>query len=365
MKAKKIILPFLFCATVVCADTITVTSLDDSGSGTLRDAIMNAQNGDTIDFDSSLSGTILLESALPTITLDDITILGPSDNSITIDGNSQYRIFTVQANPFKASNLNFNHGADAAKGGAVFVNSGYYANLTDVVITPAAGSVGENALYVDTSGVLDITDVTFTSADSSQAYLNAGSLNIKSNVPLEYIVDGVGGGQISKFGDSSATVSPPPSVTVDYYLIASNGSLSFTGSSVDSAVVLSSGELQGNFEVSDVANLGSLMPGDASSFGTINFTGDYISVGGETKIKVDPSSSSDLVFAGGNIYLFFSALTIVPASGTYTQGTVFTILTTDGGANGTFDTVSLGGLDAQVNYNANSIEIEILNDTTI
>jgi hypothetical protein len=365
MKATKFILPFLLSAAFVCADTITVTSLDDSGSGTLREAITNAQSGDTIDFDSMLSGTIVLGSALPVISVDYLTITGPLDNSITIDGDSQYQIFNVQADPFTVSNLNLTNGADTNQGGAVFVNAAFYAYLTDVVITPAMGTDGENALYADADGVLDVTDVTFTSADASQVYLNAGTMNVTSNSPLEFIVDGVGGGQIVKYGSSSAAISPPTSVTADYYVTASNGILSFNGASVDSAVALSGGELQGSFDLSDVANLGVVMPGDANNFGTMNFSGDYIAVGGETKIKVDASPGSDLIFAGGDIYLFSSSLTILPASGMYTQGTIFTIITTDGGINGTFSTVSLGGLDAQVNYNSNSIEIEILNDTTI
>jgi hypothetical protein len=365
MKGINFILPFLLSAAFVCADTITVTSLADSGSGTLRAAITDAQSGDTINFDSTLSGTIVLGSALPAISVDYLTITGPMDNSISIDGDSQYQIFNVQANPFTVSHLNLNNGADANQGGAVFVNSAFYAYLTDVVITPAMGSSGENALYVDAEGVLDVTDVTFTSASASQVYLNAGTMNITSHSPLEFIIDGVGGGQIVKYGNSSAAISPPTSVTSDYYLTASNGILSFTGTSMKSTVTLSGGELQGRFDLSDIANLGVVMPGDANNFGTMNFSGDYISVGGETKIKVDASPSSDLIFVGGDVYPFSGSLTLLPASGTYTQGTIFTILTTDGGINGEFSSVSLGGLDAQVNYNSNSIEIEILNDTTI
>ena len=43
--------------------TITVTTNADSGEGTLRNAIASAADGDTIKFDSSLSGeTIALTS---------------------------------------------------------------------------------------------------------------------------------------------------------------------------------------------------------------------------------------------------------------------------------------------------------------
>src|SRR3989441_11849736 len=40
--------------------TLTVTSSADSGPGSLRQAIADARPGDTIDFDSSVTGTITL-----------------------------------------------------------------------------------------------------------------------------------------------------------------------------------------------------------------------------------------------------------------------------------------------------------------
>ena len=46
------------------AATITVTSLSDSGAGSLRQAISDAAAGDTIDFDNTLSGTISTTSTL-------------------------------------------------------------------------------------------------------------------------------------------------------------------------------------------------------------------------------------------------------------------------------------------------------------
>jgi hypothetical protein len=46
------------------ATTITVTNTNDSGPGSLRQALVDSQDGDTIDFDPSLKGqTISLTSA--------------------------------------------------------------------------------------------------------------------------------------------------------------------------------------------------------------------------------------------------------------------------------------------------------------
>ena len=75
------------------AATYTVTNTDDSGGGSLRQAILdaNANSGaDIIDF--SVSGTITLNSAFPHVT-DSLTITGPGAASLTVDGNSNQLFF--------------------------------------------------------------------------------------------------------------------------------------------------------------------------------------------------------------------------------------------------------------------------------
>ncbi len=81
---------FTLASTLVShAATIIVTNLDDSGAGSLRQAIIDAGDGDDIDF--SVSGTIPLESQ---IEIDkSLTING--GGNIILDGQSASRIFLV------------------------------------------------------------------------------------------------------------------------------------------------------------------------------------------------------------------------------------------------------------------------------
>src|SRR6187200_1669864 len=73
----------------------TVTTLDDSGTGSLRAAIedANANGGGTISFAPGLTGTIGLASDLPEIT-ESVTITGPGATSVTVDANG-FRAFYV------------------------------------------------------------------------------------------------------------------------------------------------------------------------------------------------------------------------------------------------------------------------------
>jgi hypothetical protein len=75
--------------------TITVLNNADSGSGSLRDTIAAAQNGDTIIFDSSLEGqTITLTSGELALN-QNLDIEGPGPDQLAISGNDASRVFRV------------------------------------------------------------------------------------------------------------------------------------------------------------------------------------------------------------------------------------------------------------------------------
>ena len=77
------------------AVSYTVTNTNDSGAGSLRDAIANAASGDIINFDPSLSGqNISLASTLNfsrNVTIDGSSLSSP----ITISGNNAVRVFYI------------------------------------------------------------------------------------------------------------------------------------------------------------------------------------------------------------------------------------------------------------------------------
>lgn len=78
------------------AATLTVGNTDDSGSGSLRQAMIDAAEGDTIEFSASATGTIVLLSPLPQIVAD-LSIEGPGADVLTISGAMNVRPFSVAA----------------------------------------------------------------------------------------------------------------------------------------------------------------------------------------------------------------------------------------------------------------------------
>jgi hypothetical protein len=100
------------------ATQLTVTSLADSGAGTLRDRIAAASPGDTIQF--GLSGTITLNSEL--VLSKNLRINGLTADSLKISGNNHSRVFNVTSGSAQIYNLTIADGRVAGTNGLAGLN---------------------------------------------------------------------------------------------------------------------------------------------------------------------------------------------------------------------------------------------------
>jgi hypothetical protein len=91
----------LWAGTPVSATTHTVTNLNDSGPGSLRNTIATSVGGDSINF--SIAGTILLTSGELGVGRD-LTIIGPAAG-LTVSGNNSSRVFDIVGGTVVISNL--------------------------------------------------------------------------------------------------------------------------------------------------------------------------------------------------------------------------------------------------------------------
>lgn len=98
--ALLIILQFFY--TTASAATFTVTNTNDTGAGSLRQAISNTLTSpgpDQITFDPSLDGQIITLVSGPLVISGEVTIDASSlPNDITISGDNQFRVVYIEPN---------------------------------------------------------------------------------------------------------------------------------------------------------------------------------------------------------------------------------------------------------------------------
>jgi hypothetical protein len=168
------------------AATFTVTNTADSGAGSLRQAIIDANDAaggglHSIDFTAAAAGTITLSSALPLIT-SSVTIDGGS--SVTVDGASAHRAFFADTGSnVTIENLTIQNtlgqGGDDADG--AFSAGG------------GGGGLGAGgAIFVNNGAVVVVENVTYANNDAQGG--NGGDSHDPNTVSPFFAGGGGGGG---------------------------------------------------------------------------------------------------------------------------------------------------------------------------
>lgn len=167
----------LFFAPVARAATFTVTNTNDSGAGSLRQAILDAAAAagpDTIGFQTGLTGTITLNS---TLTINhDVMITGPGSGSLTINKNNAccttYSLFTITGGTVAISGIKFT-GFNAD--GAIIKQTGGTTTLTNTLTT----LTGNTAMNVKGGAILNIVDSSITNSTGElPIYVEDSTLNL-------------------------------------------------------------------------------------------------------------------------------------------------------------------------------------------
>jgi len=331
----------LLATSRVHATTITVDTLADTGSVddavcSLREAILSsnanadvnpgfaachdgaAYGADTIRFD--VSGTILLASALPTLTdSSETTILGDTDGDsdldVNVSGASLYQPFSVAAGGIAhLMSIGILNGHNALDGGGL-LNAGILQITRCLLSTNTSDGDGGGIL---TSGALAILDTTLTGniagSDGGAVYNQGGTLIIRNSRLLDN--QGGYGGAVFNLNPGSVTLSD--SVLSNNFAGRYGGGISSSGT----ASVFGS-TLSGNVAAIDGGGIyeeaGSLTTSNStySGGGAKGNGGAIMVVAGEADLENVTITGSGATAGGG---LFVSPQTDVALSNTIVAG---------------------------------------------
>ena len=197
------------------AAVLTVNNLDDSGSGSLRDAVSAANPGDTIAFAPGLNGRIVV--ATPLVLARNLSIAG--NGAVALDGNDASQVLQIQNGVTVAlDDLIIQHGYGTLGGG---IHAGGYVTLTRCTLRANHASYG-GGLFVESlpgSGyaMADSFVIDNDAAGPGGGIYDAGQ-SASSIVRSEI------SGNLSLGSGGGVTVSSGRTLVVDHSTIAGNQS---------------------------------------------------------------------------------------------------------------------------------------------
>ena len=239
--------------------TVVVTNTNDSGPGSLRQALVDANDDDIIGF--AVTGTIGLTSGELLVTKN-ITISGPGSESLSVNGNNQSRVFHIASGQtVTISGLTITNGHAADSGGGIYndhavltlnncvvagnsaaldIGAGIHNDGTNIdhamlqlnnsLITNNSGGIYNDALQAGTA-TLVITYSTLSNNGPREAINNDGwSCTFCGNgtTSVEIINSSItanpGGAIYSDTGRQNCGGSCPVTVSINNSTISGNGS---------------------------------------------------------------------------------------------------------------------------------------------
>jgi hypothetical protein len=275
----------LLSAAPFFAATITVTSADDTGAGTLRQAIVDAASGDTINFSSGFTTIILTSDQL--LINKSLTINGPGANLLTVvRGRAQglpffhFRIFDIIA------------GATVTISGLTIANG-----------NPVASNFGGGIFNFGTLTVVNCTvsgNSTSGSSDNGGGIYNGGTAFITNSI--------ISGNFTAAFGEGGGIYSDGITMGITNSTISGNSAKA--GSGV--------------FNTGGTAIINSTVSGNSASFGfgggIYNFTGGMLDIANSTVSGNSAITGGGIENNGGTMGITNSTISGNSALGTNVGG---------------------------------------------
>jgi hypothetical protein len=248
--------------------TYTVTNTNDSGAGSLRDAITSANSSPATIDATGVTGTISLKSALPAISAS-YAIDGPTSGTLKVDGGAGgFGVFYIYNGSSLISvtfdhltisdgsvsgggggvydngeNLTMTHctvdsnTATSGNGGGVFITNAPSVTITSCTMTNnSAGSGSGGALYMndpgDADGTASISLSTFGTSGNGNTALSGGGIYIDSmddTVTIDSSTVAYNSATSTSDGGGGIVINDANYVTVKSSTINNNNATKFGG----------------------------------------------------------------------------------------------------------------------------------------
>src|SRR6478752_2272770 len=211
------------CLALVCAlatsahaNIITVANTNDSGPGSLRQALADANDGDTIDFDPSLKGQTISLTSAELVINKSITISGPGPNLLAVSRAQNapaFRIFNLMpGRSVTIQGLTISNGLAPKFGcGGGILHQGSLLSLINCTVSGNSTDGTGGGICVDANATLTIDSSTLSgnyAGDYGGSIANSGTLIINNSTLSGNRGEFAAGAILNGFnGDASLTVS--------------------------------------------------------------------------------------------------------------------------------------------------------------
>jgi len=316
----------------VHAATITVTNTNDSGPGSLRQALTIANDGDTIGF--AVTGTISLTSGELVIDKN-IIISGPGPGLLTVARSQQaadFRIFNIPpSHTAEIDGLTITGGSLVGNGGGI--SSGATLTISNCAIS-GNSILTTDGLQHSGAGIYNVGTMTIVNStvNNNQALIggffppsgggissDVGTLTIQNTTISENTAAGYGGG-VYNVGSLTAinstirgnTASSGGGIMTNTFIIATNCTISGNRASFEGGGIFGGGTISNCTISGNMTTVGHSRGGGISGSGTItNSTfSDNLSVNGSSICATGTVQLGNTILnSGASIFLLGGTVT--------------------------------------------------------